>query len=98
VTIGGWPVHPLHPLEGPPVTPDLSLVRLALDVANDLDDRQQPALAGLLRRLARAVIEPARPVARCGWCHTPLTGRQTVWCQDRCRKAALRARSLKSAS
>jgi hypothetical protein len=76
--------------------PDLSLVRLALDVANDLDDRQQPTLAGLLRRLARAVIELPAPVDRCGWCHTPLTGRQTRWCSNSHRKAAMRARSLKS--
>jgi hypothetical protein len=78
--------------------PDLSLVRLALDVANDLDDRQQPALAGLLRRLARAVIEPPAPVDRCGWCGIPLSGRQTRWCSDPHRKAALRARSSQSAS
>jgi hypothetical protein len=73
------------------VTPDLSLVRLALDVANDLDDRQQPALASLLRRLARATLEPPRPVARCQGCGIPLTGRQRLWCSNACRTRAGRA-------
>jgi hypothetical protein len=79
------------------VTPDLSLVRLALDAADDADARLQPHLAGLLRKLARAIIEPPRPVARCGHCGVPLTGRQQQWCSNACRKAALRARSAQSA-
>jgi hypothetical protein len=79
------------------VTTDLSLLRLALDVADDHDDRQQPALAGLLRRLARATLEPPQPEDRCGWCDTPLTGRQRQWCSDAHRKSALRARSAQSA-
>jgi hypothetical protein len=37
-------------------------------------------------------------VDRCGWCHTPLTGRQTRWCSNGHRKAAMRARLSQSAS
>jgi hypothetical protein len=82
------------------VTPDLSLVRLALDAADDAEARQQPHLAGLLRRLARATLEPRNhdDEVRCGRCGVPLTGRQQQWCSNACRKAALRARSTQSAS
>jgi hypothetical protein len=79
------------------MTPDLSLVRLALDTADDAEARQQPHLAGLLRRLARATLEPPRPGEdRCGWCGVALTGRQRQWCSDAHRKSALRARSASS--
>jgi hypothetical protein len=80
------------------MTPDLSsLIRLALGVADDLEERQQPALAGLLRRLARATLETPQPAdARCGWCGMALSGRQRRWCSDAHRKSALRARSTSS--
>jgi hypothetical protein len=79
--------------------PDMSLVRLAMDAANDCVDHQLPHLAGLLRRLARAILEPPQPSDdRCGWCGTALTGRQRQWCSNAHRKAALRARTLKSSA
>jgi hypothetical protein len=78
------------------MTPDrVTLARLATTVADEAAACQQWALAGLLRQLARAVVEPARvedrtyPV-RCGWCNQPLTGRQRAWCSDACRTRAAR--------
>jgi hypothetical protein len=79
------------------VTPDLSLVRLALDAADDAEARQQPHLAGLLRRLARATLEgPRSDEDHCGGCGGPLVGRQRQWCSDRCRMFASRSGSASS--
>jgi hypothetical protein len=79
------------------MTPDLSLVRLALDAADNLEAHHQLAgYAGLLRRLARAIIEPSQAGDRCGWCGVALSGRQSRWCSDAHRKSALRARSASS--
>jgi hypothetical protein len=66
----------------PAMTDRQRLVRLARDVADDLDDRGRPGHAGLLRQLARAVLEPGGPDrCQCGRpIAQPATGRHRRWC------------------
>ena len=75
-----------------------ALVRVGLNLADDLDGRMMPSSAALVRRLCRAVtagpLEPAEDT--CPWCGAavvqPARGRHRRWCSDACRKAAAKRR------